>query len=74
MVFCWVMTSCMFIRIRCLIAAKLEKYGKNKLFLLGVFAIIGQLLGGLLIYLLVDVFRLFQDKPKCSPDDYCLKI
>ncbi|CAF0871517.1 unnamed protein product [Brachionus calyciflorus] len=74
MVFCWVMTSCTFIRIRCLIATKLEKYGKQKLLLLGIFAIIGQLSGGLLIYFLVDVFRLFQDKPKCSPEDYCMRL
>lgn len=68
---CWILTSSMFMRIRCLIATKLEKYGKNMLFLIGCFTILGQVLGGLIIFILVDVLRVLKDKPKCSTEDLC---
>lgn len=70
-VFCWIVSCCMFMRIRCLIATRLEKYGKNTLFKLGCFTILGQVFGGLLIYLLVDYLRWFIERPKCSPESFC---
>lgn len=70
-VLCWVISSLMFMRIRCLIAAKLEKYGKNILFKLGCFTIIGQVFGGLIVFLMVEYFRLFIDRPKCAPINFC---
>jgi hypothetical protein len=67
----WVLTSCMFMRVRCLIATKLEKYGEHVLFKIGIYTIVGQVLGGFLIYLVVDVYRMFDEKPACSPIDFC---
>lgn len=67
----WIMSSCMFLRIRCLIATKLEAYGENALFIFGLTTIFGQVLGGTLSFLSVDVYHLFKDKPKCSPDFSC---
>lgn len=67
----WIMSSCMFLRIRCLIATKLEKYEGNSLFIFGLATIGGQVLGGSIIFASVDVFHMFKDKPKCSPDFAC---
>ena len=61
----WVLISCAFMRIRCLIATKLEKYGKNVLFSIGLFTILGQVIGGLLIFTQVEIYRQFIDIPKC---------
>jgi glycerol uptake facilitator-like aquaporin len=65
-VFSWVFSSCLFIRVRCLTAARLESHGQNALLIYGLITIIGQIIGGILIYLLVDVFRLFIAKSKCT--------
>jgi hypothetical protein len=62
----WVLCSCFFMRARLLIATKLERYGQKTLFIYACFNIIGQFFGGILIYLLVEVYRLFKDKDKCS--------
>ncbi|RNA09134.1 riboflavin transporter 2-like [Brachionus plicatilis] len=70
-VICWIVSSLMFMRIRCLIATKLGKYGKNILFKLGCFTILGQVFGGLIIFMMVDYLRLFIDKPKCAPINFC---
>ncbi|CAF0955328.1 unnamed protein product [Brachionus calyciflorus] len=70
-ILCWVVSGCMFMRIRCLIATKLEKFGKNVLFKLGCFTILGQVFGGLVIFLMVDYLRLFVDRKKCSPINFC---
>ncbi len=70
-VICWIMSSCMFLRIRCLIATKLESNGENALFNFGMATILGQVLGGIIIFISVDIFQLFKDKPKCSPDFSC---
>lgn len=65
-VFSWVLSSCLFIRVRCLTAARLEAHGQHILMLYGLMTIVGQVIGGILIFILVDVLRLFVDKPKCS--------
>jgi hypothetical protein len=70
-VLCWVVLSCMFMRTRCLIATKLEKYGKNILFTIGCFTILGQVIGGVIIFLQVEVYRMFKDKPKCVSEKFC---
>ena len=70
-VVCWVVVSCMFMRIRCLIATRLEKHGRDILFVLGCFTILGQVIGGLLIFAQVEIYRIFQDKPKCASERLC---
>ena len=73
-VVCWVMSSFLFMRVRCLIATKLERHGKHILLLIGFYTILGQVIGGILIYLAVDVYRLFKDKPACSEENFCISI
>lgn len=72
MVICWVLMPTMFIRVRCLVATKLEAYGKNYLLIYGICSQTGQMIGGIIIFVLVDILSLFKDKPKCSPYDFCL--
>ena len=62
----WVLTSGFFMRVRCLIAAKLEKFGEKTIFAYSCANILGQFFGGILIFLLVEVYRLFKDKNKCD--------
>lgn len=69
---CWVFAECIFIRLRCVIAAKLELYGEKTLFTLGIVTLIGQMVGGLLVYILVDIYRIFKQRPDCIFDfSYC---
>ena len=42
---CWIVSSCWLLRIRCLIATKLEKYGQKIIFISGCFTLIGQIIG-----------------------------
>lgn len=70
-VVCWIVASCWFMRIRCLVSSKLEKYGEKILFISGCFTLLGQIVGGITIYLCIDVYRLLKDKDKCTPIDFC---
>ena len=67
-VFSWVLCQCLYLRNRCLIAAQLETYGHNLLFIYGLITLVGQVVGGILIYVNVEVHPLFKDKPKCAPN------
>jgi len=67
----WIMCSCLYLRIRCLIASTLEARGEHTLFIFGCVTIVGQVIGGMLIFLNVDVYPLFKDKPKCSLENFC---
>jgi hypothetical protein len=58
----------MFMRVRCLIATRLERFGQRFLVLLGVMTMMGQLCGGVLVYVLVNELKLFTDKPDCVDD------
>jgi hypothetical protein len=70
-VLCWIVASCWFMRIRCLVASKLEKYGEKTLFISGCFTLIGQIIGGIVIYIIIDVYRLLKDKDNCTPAEFC---
>ena len=63
---CWVLTSGFFMRVRCLIATKLEKFGEKTIFAYSCANILGQFFGGILIFFLVEVYRLFKDRNKCD--------
>ena len=70
----WITLSFLFIRLRCVIAARLEKYGSNVLFILGIFSLLGQVLGGIVGFLSVDIFGQFEEKPACVDDfSYCTR-
>jgi hypothetical protein len=67
----WIGMSCFFTRLRCLVATKLSLLGKNMLLTFGITTLIGQMIGGILIFLLVDIYKVFKEKPNCIINDYC---
>jgi hypothetical protein len=59
-------------RLRCLIATRLERFGGFTLLILGALTQGGQILGGVLMFLLINIYELFEDKPSCVFDySYC---
>jgi hypothetical protein len=62
----WVLSQSIYQRNRCLIATRMEKYGQKYLLQYGIWTMVGATTGGILIYLSVDVYRLFKDKPNCT--------
>lgn len=70
----WILTQSMFMRVRCLIAARLERFGEKTLLIYGSMTMISQIFGGLLIFFMVNVFNLFHSKPSCEHDfsKYCV--
>jgi hypothetical protein len=62
----WILMSFVFIRCRCIIAAKIEQHGPNVLFRLGWSTIMGQVIGGIISYIYIDVFRLLVERPHCG--------
>lgn len=68
----WIMSQAMFMRCRCLIATRLERFGQKTLLKLGALTMIGQIFGGLIIFLIVNVFNLLVSLPSCKNSlDYC---
>jgi len=67
----WIFASCIFLRVRCVTAARLEAYGHGVLLNYGLFTIFGQVLGGVLIFFLVNIWQVFNEKPKCALINYC---
>ena len=63
----WILLNSLFMRIRCLISTTLETHGQKMLFLCGYANITGQIIGGILIFGIVDTLRLLKEKEKCSP-------
>ena len=71
-VFSWILIECVFIRLRCKIAERFEKFGGDFFLYLGFMTLLGQVVGGMVIYLCIDIYRLFLDKPPCATDlSYC---
>lgn len=67
----WVLVGCVFLRLRFLIAAKLESLKTNML-TLGIFTLLGQILGGIVIYICIHTYKLLKEKPSCVYDfSYC---
>ena len=65
----WVIIEFVFMRVRCLVASKLEKISNaNTLLTLGIVTLLGQVLGGLLGYIGVDIFRILKSRPDCIFD------
>ena len=68
----WILLNCIFIRVRCLIATRLEKYGQKTLLLLGALTQVGQIFGGIIAFLCINVYELLRSKPSCIDDfSYC---
>ena len=69
----WVILTFMYFRLRCVIATKLERYGERMLSVLSAVTFTGQALGGLIVFLQVNVFLLFTEKQKCVlPSEWCI--
>ena len=69
----WIIIEFTFMRVRCLVASKLEKISStNTLMILGVVTQLGQVFGGIIAYVCVDLFRLLKSRPDCILDhSYC---
>ncbi|CAF0857696.1 unnamed protein product, partial [Brachionus calyciflorus] len=67
------MTQSMFMRIRCLVATRLERFGERVLLILGTLTMTGQIFGGLIIFVIVNIYEMLKDKPICAVDfrEYC---
>jgi hypothetical protein len=70
----WILTQSMFMRVRLLVASRLERFGQKTLLILGSLTMIGQIFGGLIIFVVVNTYELFVSKPDCVFDySYCTK-
>jgi hypothetical protein len=72
-VLAWVVCQSLFMRVRCLTAARIERHGQRALIVIGALTQVGQLFGGTLIFTLVNINNLFKSKPECVFDHhlYC---
>ena len=61
-VFAWIMTQLLFMRVRCLIATRLERFGKRALIANGALTMFGQVIGAIVIFLIVNIFKLLKDQ------------
>lgn len=73
---CWIFSQTIFMRCRCIISTRLERFGERTLLISGSFTIIGEVFGGLILYFLIEHFRFFEEAPKCVFDllSYCENI
>ena len=68
----WVLAQTLFMRVRCIIATRLERFGGHTLLILGAITQGGQIFGGVLSFLLVNIYEVFEEKPSCVFDySYC---
>jgi hypothetical protein len=67
-VLAWILTQTMFMRVRCLVAARLERFGQTTLLVLGFFTMMGQIFGGLIIFVIVNIYDLLKSRPSCEFD------
>ncbi|CAF0955343.1 unnamed protein product [Brachionus calyciflorus] len=71
-VIAWILAECFFLRLRSVIATRLEKFGEKVLLILGWVTLLGQMCGGLVVYLLVEIFQIFHSRPSCTENlSYC---
>ena len=71
-VLAWIVIQTMFLRVRCLAAARLERFGKKMLLFFGALTMGGQFFGGIAIYIVVDIYKMLKEKPQCVFDtSYC---
>ena len=63
----WVISQSMFMRCRCIIATRMERFGERTLTIVGFFTVVGEVVGGIIIYIIVDIFELLKEQPTCNP-------
>ena len=54
-------------------ATRLQRFGEKILLILGACTMIGQIFGGLIIFLVVNIYNLLKDKDPCSFDENICK-
>jgi hypothetical protein len=68
----WVVSQAIYMRVRCLVAVRLEKFGQTTLITLGVMNTTGQIFGGLIIFFIINFSNIFVSTPDCVFDySYC---
>ena len=72
---CWMCSQAIFMRTRCIISTRLERFGEATLLTSGSFTILGEVVGGIFTYFLIEHFRIFVEAPKCVSDlvGFCKK-
>ena len=66
-----ILSQCFFMRVRCLISTRLERFGESKLIWFGFFSIAGEVFGGIFTYILIEHMRLLKELPECSIELNC---
>ena len=73
-VLAYILSSSLFMRIRCLVSARLERFGKNVLMWFGFFSILGEVVGGIITFIFIEHMRILKEVPECVNDrSYCNK-
>jgi hypothetical protein len=69
----WFFAQGFFWRCRYFVAARLERFGEKVLLIACGYAIVGEMIGGVIMYVLVEKLRVFVDKPECVFDknEFC---
>jgi riboflavin transporter 2 len=65
----WYLSSGFFTRVRCLISTRLAQYGEKTLLYSGAMTLVGEIVGGSIMFVLVEHLRLFTEKEPCVPSD-----
>lgn len=70
----WILFFGMSQRIRLCIATKLEICGEKALITIGGCTMLGQCIGSILMYIIINTYRLLEEVPSCqSVQDFCRK-
>jgi hypothetical protein len=64
----WVLLSGIYMRVRCLIATRLQRFGQRALLTIGFLQQFGQICGGVVAFVLVNFYDIFKSKPECVDD------
>ena len=66
----WIFSQSMLMRIRCVIATRLDRFGHKVLLILSAMTKLGQLFGGIIIFVIINCYNLLKEKPECA-DNFC---
>jgi riboflavin transporter 2 len=61
----WYLSSGFFTRVRCLISTRLARFGEKTLLYSGSMTLVGEIIGGIIMFVLVDHLRIFTETEEC---------
>jgi hypothetical protein len=61
----WYLASGFFTRVRCLISTRLARFGEKTLLYSGSMTLVGEVIGGIIMFVLVEHLRLFSESEEC---------